>query len=201
MAQWFASLGLLGQIFLCMAAPSTVILLIQIVLSLLGFDHDGDGDFDMPPDVVDVDGGEVDISAADVADLQFFSLRSVIAFFVTFGWMGVSLVKTDLNPVWIFAIAFLCGVFVMMLVAVLMRAMYRLQSDGTADIRKAVGVSGSVYMTVPAQRGGKGKVNVMIGDTLTERDAVTDEETPLKFGEEVMVVGISGGNTLIVTRK
>lgn len=201
MAQWFASLGLLGQIFLCMAAPSTVILLIQIVLSLLGFDHDGDGDFDMPPDAVDVDGGEVDISAADVADLQFFSLRSVIAFFVTFGWMGVSLVKTDLSPVWIFAIAFLCGVFVMALVAVLMRAMYRLQSDGTADIRKAVGVSGSVYMTVPAQRGGKGKVNVMIGDTLTERDAVTDEETPLKFGEEVMVVGISGGNTLIVTRK
>ena len=34
-----------------------------------------------------------------------------------------------------------------------------------------------------------------------ELDAVTDEETPLPFGTEVVVTGISGGNTLIVRRK
>ena len=39
------------------------------------------------------------------------------------------------------------------------------------------------------------------GRILEELDAVTDEETPLPFGTEVVVTGISGGNTLIVRRK
>ena len=58
-----------------------------------------------------------------------------------------------------------------------------------------------MYISVPPQRSAKGKVNLLIQGKLEELDAVTDEETPLPFGTEVVVTGISGGNTLIVRRK
>jgi len=208
MLEWFNSLGLMGQIFLCIALPASVILVIQIILSLIGLGHDGDADMDAPDDN-GIDGvfGEdapddaPDVSAGDTADLQVFSLRSIIAFFVTFGWMGVSLCKTELHPALIMAIALGCGVVVMLLVAVMMRAIWRLQSDGTSDIRDAVGMTASVYLTVPAGRTGKGKVNVMLSGSLAEREAVTDDEESIPFGTEVTVVGITGGTTLLVTRK
>ena len=208
MLEWFNSLGLMGQIFLCIALPASVILVIQIVLSIVGLGHDGDGDADVPDDN-GIDGvfGEdapddtPDVSAGDTADLQIFSLRSIIAFIVTFGWMGVSLCKTGLHPAIIVTIALGCGVAVMLLVAVMMRAIWRLQSDGTADIRDALGKTASVYLTIPAGRAGKGKVNVMLSGSLAEREAVTDDAEPIPFGTEVTVVGITGGTTLLVTRK
>ena len=115
--------------------------------------------------------------------------------------MGVSLCKTGLHPAVIVAIALGCGVAVMLLVAVMMRAIWRLQSDGTADIRDALGKTASVYLTIPAGRTGKGKVNVMLSGSLSEREAVTDDAEPIPFGTEVTVVGITGGTTLLVTRK
>ena len=199
MSIWFDSLGTLGKVFFCIATPASIILLLQIVLSLVGIGQDGDFDVETPDDAFDVD---VDADAVgDVMDLQLFSLRSIIAFFVTFGWMGVSLVKTTLHEVWVVVISLAAGVVVMLTVAYLMRALYRLQSDGTSDIRKAVGMVGTVYMNIPASRAAKGKINVMIGDRLEEREAVTDDETPLTFGTEVIVLSITGGNVLVVTKK
>ncbi|MBO7274393.1 MAG: hypothetical protein J6V22_06010 [Clostridia bacterium] len=203
MSIWFDSLGTLGKVFFCIATPASIILLLQIVLSLVGIGQDGDFDVEAPDDAFDVDvDADVDADAlSDVADLQLFSLRSIISFFVTFGWMGVSLVKTNLHEAWVVVISLAAGVVVMLTVAYLMRALYRLQSDGTSDIRKAVGMVGTVYMNIPASRAAKGKINVMIGDRLEEREAVTDDETPLTFGTEVIVLSVTGGNTLVVTKK
>ena len=199
MTLWFNALGTLGQVFFCMAIPASLILLIQIVLSLIGIGQDGDFDIETPDDAFDIDGGDL-ADAGDVADLQLFSLRSIVSFFVTFGWMGVALVN-DVKDIWALLISFAAGLVVMFTVAYLMRALYRLESDGTTDIRKAVGVVGTVYMTIPANRAAKGKVNVMIGDRLEEREAVTDDETPLTFNTEVIVLSVTGGNTLVVTKK
>lgn len=200
MTQWFNSLGTLGQVFFCMAIPASLILLIQIVLSLIGIGQDGDFDVETPDDAFDFDGSDVS-DAGDVADLQLFSLRSIVSFFVTFGWMGVVLSRGELKQIYVLLIAFVAGLAVMFTVAYMMRALYRLESDGTSDIRKAVGMVGTVYMTIPAERAAKGKINVMIGDRLEEREAVTDDKTPLSFNTEVIVLAVTGGNTLVVTKK
>ena len=86
-------------------------------------------------------------------------------------------------------------------VALLIKALSKLQSDGSLNLKYALGVGGSVYITVPPQRGGRGKVNLIVQGKLEELDAVTDDELPLPFGTEVVVIGISGGNTLVVRRK
>ena len=40
---WWDSLGLVTQIFYCIAVPSTLILLIQTILMFIGFGEDADG--------------------------------------------------------------------------------------------------------------------------------------------------------------
>ena len=203
LVQWFEELGLLGQVCLCFAVPATIVLVVQIVLSLIGL---SDGGLDLPDGVdggaLDLPDGTDDLSPPDILDgFHIFTARTVVSFFAAFGWMGVSLVGTSL-PSWAVALISVgFGILVMLFVAFLMLGIYRLQSDGTADNRNAVGAAGTVYLTVPAGRSGRGKVNVMLQGSYVEREAVTDEAEPLPYGTEVLVVGISGESTLVVVKK
>lgn len=201
LTQWFTELGLFGQICLCFATPATILLLVEVILSLIGL---SDGGMDLP----DVDSGDLDLPT-DLDDLSpsvldgfhILTMRTIVSFFVAFGWMGVSLASTELKTFVSMLIAIAFGLLVMFLVALLMYGIYRLQSDGTADNRNALGAAGTVYLAIPAERGGRGKVNVMLQGAYVERDAVTDEAAPLLYGTEVVVVGLSGENTLVVSKK
>ena len=66
--------------------------------------------------------------------------------------------------------------------------------------REAVGKEGEVYLTVPAKKQGMGKVNVLVGEALTEFDAVTDDREDIPTGETV-VVREALASTLLVRRK
>ena len=202
LTQWFEALGLFGQICLCFAAPATIALLVQIVLSMIGLSDGGmglpdgadDSALDMPDDIDDIAPGALD-------GFHILTARTIISFFVAFGWMGVSLASTTLTPTVAMLISLAFGLLVMFLVALLMYGIYRLQADGTADNHNALGASGTVYLAVPAERAGHGKVNVMLQGAYVEREAVTDEDTPLPYGTEVVVVGLSGESTLVVAKK
>ena len=89
----------------------------------------------------------------------------------------------------------------MTVLAFFVRTVMKLKNDGNLDNRNALGVSGKVYLTVPANRKGEGKVNVMLQGSFVERDAVTDENEDIPTGCEVVVTGVSGQTTLVVNRK
>ena len=78
--------------------------------------------------------------------------------------------------------------------------MQKIQSDGTLNIRYALGKTGEIYIPVPGKRGGTGKVMVEVQDQLQEFEAVTDEEEKIPTGTHVTVIGITKGTTLIVTK-
>ncbi len=211
-----------SQVLACMAIPATLILLIQTIMMLIGLGSGGDGDVDTDVDIdADVDGDlDVDGDISDVSDgvfgdelpegdvdpsgfdgLRIFSVRGIVAFFVVFGWVGIALDSADLSPYITLPVAFVSGFIVMLLIALLFRAIMRLESNGNIDIRNALGVSGTVYLKIPAKREGHGKINVMIQGTYCEKDAVTDSEEALPTGSEVVVTGLSGQNTLVVRKK
>ena len=75
----------------------------------------------------------------------------------------------------------------------------RIQSDGTLDVRNALGERGSVYLTVPACGQGTGKVNVTVQEQLREFEAVTEERSPIPTGSEIVVVGLTEDGTLVVS--
>ena len=231
MFQWWESLSMFSQVLACMAVPATLILLIQTIMMLIGLGSGGDGDVDAGADTdidtdgdIDLDGdfvpdGDIDLDG-DVSDgvfgdelpegdldpsgfdgLRIFSVRGIVAFFVVFGWVGIALDSANLSPYVSLPIAFASGFVMMLLIALLFRAIMKLESNGNIDIRNALGVSGTVYLKIPAKREGQGKVNVMIQGTYCERDAVTDSEEALPTGSEVVVTGLSGQNTLVVRKK
>ena len=207
MVAWWIALGTVGQVFACIAIPATVMLIIQMILTLIGM---GGDDMDAQTDGADADGIDTDIDDStfddadtDIADggLRVFTLRGLIAFFSVTGWVGTVCCNFGLNLPVTIIISIASGLLAMFLIAALLKWLLKLQYDGTEDIKDALGVSGTVYLKIPPARSGKGKVNVIIQGKLCEKDAVTDEETVITRDEEITVIGISGGETLIVRRK
>lgn len=263
MLAWWEAMTLVEQIFAVVGIASTVLLVIEVILLLIGAGHGGDADvgadapgdvhfdpageihpgvpggadfdvsghMDMPQDLdihiggVTADGiSDVDISAvtdahggmADMggpagthdththfgaSGLHLFTLQGLVAFFAVFGWSGLLMLKSGMLPVASVILAIVFGIIAMVLIAAAMRAMMKLQSDGTLDIRNALGKSGTVYLPIHEKRSAAGKVSLMVQSRLVEMDAVTDGDETIPTGAEVTVVGISNGNTLIVVKK
>lgn len=200
-----------AQIFACVAIPATLILLIQTIMMFLGFGDDSDGI---------ADGGMDDIGDTDVGDgvfgeelpsetpdisgldgLRIFTLRGIVAFFVVFGWVGVVMDSAGASLWATVPIAVICGFAIMVLLALLFKAIMKLRNDGNTDNRNAVGTAGKVQLTIPPSRTGEGKVHLMLQGSYVERNAVTDETEAIPTGCEIIVVGISGQTDLVVKRK
>ena len=210
--EWWQSLTLASQIFYCIAIPATLVLVIQTVMMLFGID---DGEADLDGDIGDIDadgdiddgifgddidaGDDLDVSAFD--SLHIFTLRGIIAFFVVFGWVGVAMQTKGINLFITLPVAFVCGALMMILIAFMFKSIMRLRQSGTEDIKNAIGAAGKVYLVVPPERTGEGKVNIMLQGAYVEKNAVTDESEPIPTGSEIIVVGVSGGTTLVVKRK
>lgn len=201
MKEWFMS-DPLRAVLLLVAVPSTLIMIIQTILVFIGM-ADGDADVDMPDDN-GIDGvfgdNSPEVSDMDIGDtgLRLFTVRGMVAFFSVGGWAGLSAYSLTDNALAAIITALIFGTLALLLVAWFFKWAASLNANGVMNVDSAVGKVGEVYITVPANMSGTGKVNVIIQQRLSEMDAVTNCDRPLKFGERVKVTGISMGNTLIV---
>lgn len=210
MIEWWDSLGIALQVFYCIAIPSTLVLLIQTILMFIGMDDDVGGTSDIGSEVdssIAGDGIFGEDSITEVSDawslegLRIFTVRGIISFFVVFGWVGVVMLSAGV-PIWItIPVAIICGFGMMLLLAILLNLVMKLRSDGNTDNRNAIGTSGKVYLTIPPERTGEGKVYVMLQGSYVERAAVTDQTEAIPTGTEIVVVGVSGQTVLVVRRK
>jgi membrane-bound ClpP family serine protease len=102
-------------------------------------------------------------------------------------------------------ISLLCGIamgFVAMyLVAIMLRALKKLETSGTINMKSAIGQIGEVYLTVPEMDKGRGKVNLVLGGQLQDYAAISRDSEPIAFGTKVRVVDIEDDDTLVVQRE
>ena len=229
MMAWWAALPLLKQFFLVVAIPSTVILLIQSIMTFAGMggDHDADGggldgghdishdlagghdgghDFGHGQDAPDAfqtagtHAGDAGHAAHGLDGFRFFTIRGIVAFLAVFGWTG-SAVTGALHPAAVLAISTAAGLVAMGLVAFAFWGILQLQAKGNLDYRYSIGLQGEVYLTVPPQRSGMGKVSITLQERLVEADAITDETEKLSTGSRIRVVGLEGNNVLLVSKE
>jgi hypothetical protein len=188
MLAWWETLSIIEQIFMIIAAPSTLILIIQTLMLLFG-GFEGAASYDS----ADIGGGGPDIDAADTDGLRLLSVRCIMSFLTVFGWCGVILLGAGLHPALAAGISGLLGFGAMYCMALLIRGLMKLAESGNADYRRALGQTARVYITIPPAGKGQGKVNLVLGEALRELWAVTEGDDPIPTGATVRIVDLIGG--------
>ena len=83
----------------------------------------------------------------------------------------------------------------------MLRALKKLETSGTINMKSAIGQIGEVYLTVPEMDKGRGKVNLVLGGQLQDYAAISRDSEPIAFGTKVRVVDIEDDDTLVVQRE
>ena len=215
MTAWWESLSSTLRILYCIAAPSTLILVIQTLMSLLGGLDGGAGANPSDTSGLDLDlpEGGADFDAPDLSDLDYpdgsshsdstlfrvFTLQGIVAFLTVFSWSTIGAISSGAPPTGSIAVGIALGAAAMLAIAKLVQATSRLTENGTIDLKNGIGERGQVYIVIPANGGGAGKVMLKVQSSLVECAAVTRSAEPLETGAPVRVIDVIG-DTLVVER-
>ena len=175
------------SVYLFIAVTGSVILALQFILSMTGLHTDVDAD---------ASGADFDVNANDVSDvagLNFFSLKAIIAFITFFGWGGFFYGHLGIGGL---GIALLSGLVMMVLTAFLVSLMLKLQQSGNITAEALVGRHGTVYLTIPAGRAPGGLVTVNLPGCTRQISARADEE--FKTGTVVTITEDLGDGSFLV---
>lgn len=206
MTLWWQSLGTMQQIVFVIACATTLFMLGQIVMMLIGIgDSDADADIDAGadadadvPDSFDVDTGHPDHEGGfRLFGLKIFTIRSIIAFFSIGGWVAFTMEYVMPWPAAL-AVGIVAGLAAGLLMAYIMHALMKLQSSGNIDVHNSVGAIGEVYLPIPPNRTEKGKVNVTVQERFVELKAVSDCDEPIETGARVRVISAVDDETVLV---
>ena len=121
--------------------------------------------------------------------MHLLSIRNVFYFLLGFGWAGISLWNTIPDRIVLGIVAALVGCVFVALFLFMFRQMMKLQSNGAFDINESVGRVCDVYLRIPANNKGLGKVQISFNGSVQELDARTAGEQILS-GAKVRVVRV-----------
>ena len=209
MIDWWNSLEPAMKVLWAVTLSASLVFIIQTVMTFLG--AAGDTDFDINTDMdtagpSDIADGSVDVGAdVDTGEtghlgtgMNLLTFRNFINFLIGFGWTAIllkdSIPATGLRML----IAILVGIVLVAVVMLLFKWLTDMQQSGNINVFKsAVDCEGTVYLTIPGERAGEGKVQITINNAVREYAAVTDGPT-LKTGQRIRVVEVVSANTLLV---
>ena len=213
MFEWWNSLGLVLQVFYCIAIPATLVIIIQTILIMVGMGDDCSGGADMnPSDTSGLSGVDGDITdlpdaahgemmdgscAHDVGAMQIFTLQGIMTFLCVFGWSGVICTVLGLHIAIAIPISIVLGFAAMVGVAKIIQLTGKLAQNGTVDIRNLLGAKATVYVPIPAKGQGQGKVNVAVGEMFSEFTAITDETETIPTNTSVRIIDIRGDAVVV----
>ena len=183
MIDWILNLQ---NIYLAAAVLGGFVLIVQLALALLlgGSDVDADGAHEaLDADLHDGGSG--------------VSFRTVVAFITFFGIGGMAALGFGAKPGWSLVIALASGGTAFWLVGLAILQLTRLRSSGTLDLQNAVGSQARVYLEIPGEDRGVGRVTVAVQGRTIQARAVT-RGARLPTGGFCKVLAVRGADTLEV---
>ncbi|HUY92580.1 MAG TPA: hypothetical protein VMV10_27825 [Pirellulales bacterium] len=197
-------------VYIVCAALGGTVLVFQFAMALIGLEH-GDMPDDLPHDIGHDFAHDVQSHDGDAAHdgetahdahhsssfLSILTFRTVVAALTFFGLAGMGGGSANLPLPLTLAMAVAAGLSAMYIIHWLMQSLHRLKADGTARIERSVGKSGTVYLRIPAHKGGVGKIQINLQNRTMEYEAMTSQND-LPVGAKVVVVGVIGPDTVEV---
>lgn len=177
---WFNALEPSLKVFWGCALIASLIFAIQAVFTLIGMDHDMDMDMSVGDDF---DGDTMDAGGP----VSLFSIRSLVNFFVGFGWMGVSFYNDIHSKPLLYIVSILVGLCFSYAFIFMKKKMKKLEHNGAFNIEDCVGKTCDVYLHIPAD--GKGKVQISLNGSIHEFDAVSNG-LDIPTGRRVKVLSV-----------
>lgn len=189
MSEWWTSLSFEQQFYYAIAIVATTLVLFQLMLMMFGFGADeladaGDVDMDGPED--------------HPSGIHLLSSRTVVAFFVGFGWAGAMRAGEGASTLVTAGAGVAAGTLFGYAIFRLMGFLDSLRHSGTLNYENAVGEVGTVYLPVHPAMAGGGQIQVMIQGRLKVVAALTRAGAPIEQGSRVRVVGTLDRGTLLV---
>ena len=191
MIEWWSSLSTAMQVLWGITLAASLIFVIQSIMTFIG--ADADTDFDIDPSGADVPDGFDGPSG-----MNLYTFRNLVNFLLGFGWTAILMKNQIKSNALLLIVAAIVGVILVLIVMYLFKWLNGMQQSGTIDIYKsAPGCQGTVYLAIPAERGGVGKVQISINNSIREYDAVTDGDA-LPTGKPVKVLEVINDSTVLV---
>lgn len=185
----YQEFDLMLQVFWGVAIIASLVFVILFVLTIIGLDH-SDVDIDL-----NADGDGTMMETGD--GLNIFTIKNFIGFLMGFGWAGVCLYDSISSPGVMLLVASVVGCLFVAMFVLIYKQSRKLDKDGTFNINDTLGKTASVYLRIPAEGRGKGKIQVSINGSVHEIDAVTDEDE-IPTGRNVRIVEVIDNETLKV---
>ena len=194
--EWWTALSPFMKVLWAVTLAASLVFLIQTVMTFIG----ASGDTDLSADGMDADLNVDDPSdvSAGTSGMNLYTFRNLINFLLGFGWSAILLMGTVRSTALLLVIAVLIGVALVVLVMYLFKWLSGMQQSGNINVYKsAVGCQGTVYLTIPGERSGEGKVQIAIQGAVREYNAQTDGEA-IHTGTPIKVVEVINPGTLLV---
>jgi hypothetical protein len=176
------ALGYDTAVYLIIALVGTLLFLIRLGFTYVG---GGGGDF------------EVDGDFDSDASFSFFSVLSILAFFMGAGWMGLACrLDWGLGRLTSSLISAGFGFAMMVAASGLSYMARRLNLTIDYDVRTAIGRTGRVYLTIPEKGKGHGQVEVSVSGRRKVVNAVSAGPR-LEAFSDVQIVDARDDDTLV----
>lgn len=168
-------------IYLGVALIGSGLFLIKLFAYLFGLESNNDFDFSSH-------------------SFEVFSLQSILATMMGLGWAGLALhYETSISEFFVLLCAicfgFSCGLFS----SFLLFCAKKLNSIPTQSFPKNK-MQGLVYLTIPQQKEGRGKIEIILNGKKMIIDALTNSNTPIKSFTVVKITDVLSSDLVVVDR-
>jgi membrane protein implicated in regulation of membrane protease activity len=193
----------ISGLFTFCAILGGTIMILQLAFSLLGFGLDDAGDaVDFSPDVLDtdIDDAADALTGHDSAHFEIFrilSFKTLLAGVTFFGLSGLAGLAAGLHPALATVIALVVGFLAIYAVYWIYKKISSIRSDGTVTAKSLVGTHGKVYIRIPANHSGAGKIQINQQDRTMEYEAFTTGKM-LPSGTEIVVTRVISSTSVEV---
>lgn len=194
----------MSTLFVLSALVGCTLLVLQTLMQFVGLggvgdaapdvDFGGDGAFDQQHGSA---AGHPHSSSPLPKIVQFLSYQTIVAFLAFFGLGGLAAEQANVPPVGAGVLAAGAGLLSMVVVTYVLKGFQSLQRDGSIRIHRAVGRPGRVYLRIPGEGGGVGKVTIRLQGRTVELAAKTYGPT-LSTGTPITVQAVLDSRTVEV---